>query len=66
MEKYETEMIKLNPDLLKTSCFGSPSVIEFVRWYNETHRHSGICFVTPAQRHSGEEHSLLDKRKACL
>jgi len=23
MEKYETEMIKLNPDLLKTSCFGS-------------------------------------------
>ena len=39
-------------------------VDEFVRWYNEAHRHSGIRFVTPAQRHSGEEHSLLAKRKA--
>jgi len=39
-------------------------VSEFVYWYNEAHRHSGIRFVTPAQRHSGEENSLLAKRKA--
>jgi hypothetical protein len=23
-------------------------------WYNHQHRHSGIRFVTPSQRHSGE------------
>ena len=27
----------------------------FVRWYNHEHRHSAIRFVTPAQRHLGEE-----------
>ncbi len=25
----------------------------FVNWYNHRHRHSGIKFVTPIQRHSG-------------
>lgn len=39
-------------------------VHSFVRWYNEQHRHSGIQFVTPAQRHSGEEHSILVNRVA--
>lgn len=36
----------------------------FVRWYNEDHRHSGIRFVTPAERHSGKEQAILYKRKA--
>jgi transposase InsO family protein len=27
---------------------------EFVDWYNHRHRHSGIKFVTPDQRHNGE------------
>ena len=39
-------------------------VYDFVRWYNEQHRHSAIQFVTPAQRHSAEEHSILENRKA--
>ena len=39
-------------------------VYGFVRWYNEVHRHSGIQFVTPAQRHSGVEQSILANRKA--
>ena len=26
---------------------------EFVRWYNVEHRHSGIRYVSPAQRHAG-------------
>ena len=26
---------------------------EFVRWYNDEHRHSGIRYVTPGQRHCG-------------
>jgi transposase InsO family protein len=29
-------------------------VASFVYWYNQRHRHSGIKFVTPAQRHSGQ------------
>jgi transposase InsO family protein len=35
---------------------------EFVHWYNDEHRHSGIRYVTPAQRHAGEDHSLLAAR----
>lgn len=36
--------------------------IEFVRWYNEEHKHSAIKFVTPAQRHRGDDVELLAKR----
>jgi putative transposase len=36
----------------------------FVQWYNQEHRHSAINFVTPAQRHAGEDHALLAKRVA--
>ena len=39
-------------------------VHEFVRWYYEQHRHSGIQFVTPAERHSGEDREILSNRKA--
>ena len=31
----------------------------FVAWYNEEHRHSQIRFVTPAQRHRGEDITIL-------
>lgn len=34
----------------------------FVGWYNEEHRHSGISYVTPGQRHRGEDRQLLEKR----
>lgn len=34
----------------------------FVHWYNEEHRHSAIHFVTPAQRHAGQDGALLRKR----
>jgi len=36
----------------------------FVTWYNETHRHSAIGFVTPTQRHQGEDAAILTARKA--
>lgn len=39
-------------------------VYSFVCWYNEKHRHSGIQFVSPAERHSGEDKQILAKRKA--
>ena len=34
----------------------------FVHWYNIEHRHSGIGYVTPAQRHAGEDHDVLAAR----
>jgi putative transposase len=34
----------------------------FVRWYNHDHRHSGIRYVSPAQRHAGEDRAILDAR----
>ena len=37
-------------------------VAGFQRWYNEVHRHSGLKFVTPAQRHRGEEGVVLEQR----
>lgn len=36
----------------------------FVTWYNQEHRHSSIRFVTPEQRHNGEDKALLAQRKA--
>lgn len=39
-------------------------VQRFVQWYNEEHRHSGIRYVTPAQRHRGEAPKLLQHRVA--
>ena len=34
----------------------------FVRWYNHDHRHSGIRYVSPAQRHAGEDLPILAAR----
>ena len=38
-------------------------VARFVGWYNEEHRHSAIRFVTPPQKHSGEEKAILRQRE---
>ena len=38
-------------------------VRNFVNWYNNEHRHSGINYVTPEQRHNGEDREILEKRK---
>lgn len=35
---------------------------DFVRWYNFDHRHSGIRYVSPAQRHAGDDHAILAAR----
>lgn len=34
----------------------------FVAWYNEHHRHRALKFVTPGQRHRGEDQALLAQR----
>ena len=36
----------------------------FVTWYNIEHRHSGIRFVTPQQRHQGVDKTILAARTA--
>jgi len=38
-------------------------VKEFVHWYNHVHRHSALKFVTPAQRHNGEDTTILARRE---
>ena len=37
-------------------------VKRFVAWYNYEHRHSGIGYVTPMERHSGNDFKILKKR----
>jgi putative transposase len=39
-------------------------VAGFQRWYNEVHRHSALKFVTPAQRHRGDDSAILEQRHA--
>ena len=37
-------------------------VEQFQHWYNEEHRHSALNFVTPGQRHRGEDQEILRRR----
>jgi hypothetical protein len=34
----------------------------FAHWYNHDHRHSGIRYVSPTQRHAGDDHAILAAR----
>ncbi len=61
--------LKYQPDFPER--FGSlPDARGFLRsffaWYNHEHRHSGIGLVTPAQRHSGKDKIVYDRRKVVL
>lgn len=38
-------------------------VLAFVRWYNTEHRHRNIQYVTPGERHAGEDHRILAHRR---
>ena len=38
--------------------------IKFVQWYNFEHLHSGIKFITPQQRHAGEDAAIMKNRHA--
>jgi putative transposase len=39
---------------------------DFVNWYNTEHRHSGIGYVTPEQRHEGRDLGIFEKRNQAL
>lgn len=59
--KYRPEMpLRHFEDILHARRWAS----DLVCWYNHTHRHSAIGFVTPAQRHCGADRSMLDQRAA--
>jgi len=38
-------------------------ILSFVHWYNHEHRHSGLKFLTPYQRHTGLDQGILEKRR---
>ncbi len=38
--------------------------VRFTHWYNFEHKHSGIRYVSPAQRHAGEDQAILEARHA--
>lgn len=59
--KYRPEFsAKGFADLQQARAWGA----EFVRRYNVEHRHSGIGYVSPGQRHAGEDHTILAARHA--
>ena len=37
---------------------------QFVTWYNYEHKHSGLKFVTPNERHTGKDQMVLRQRDA--
>ena len=39
-------------------------VQSFVCWYNREHKHSGLKFVSPEQRHSGQSDDVMKQRKS--
>ena len=38
-------------------------VARFIEWYNTEHRHSAIRYVTPDERHYGQETAILERRR---
>jgi len=38
-------------------------VLKFAHWYNHDHKHSGLKFMTPHQRHSGQTYEVMNNRK---
>jgi len=38
-------------------------VMAFVEWYNDEHLHSSISYVTPNDRHAGQDVEILDQRR---
>ena len=39
-------------------------MLSFVHWYNHDHKHSGLKFISPAQRHRGEGAAIMANREA--
>jgi len=57
--KYRPEFPAQGFETLEQACAWAA---EFVDWYNVDHRHSGIRYVSPEQRHSGQDQAILAAR----
>ena len=59
--KYRPEFpVRGFDDLDAARCWAG----DFVHWYNVEHRHSGIRYVSPAQRHAGHDAAILAARSS--
>ena len=59
--------LKYHPTFPRMKCFASIDEArlwsaQFEQWYNHQHLHSALKFVTPNQRHTGEDKAILAKR----
>jgi transposase InsO family protein len=59
MKYHQSYPLRRFRDLLSVRAW----VDEFVDWYNAEHRHSGIKYVTPNQRHYGEADAICTIRQ---
>jgi putative transposase len=60
--KYRPEFPDFFPSVEAARAF----MVDFVRWYNHEHRHSGLAFLTPADVHFGRAHQILAQRNAAM
>jgi putative transposase len=60
--KYRPEFPDFFPSLQAARLF----IVDFVRWYNHQHRHSGLAFLTPADVHYGRAADVLVKRNVTM
>jgi putative transposase len=54
------------PALMKFSVINDARIWceKFSGWYNKQHLHSGLKFITPEQRHCGEDRRIMENRQA--
>jgi putative transposase len=60
--KYRPEF----PDFFPSPEAARAFMVDFVRWYNHEHHHSGLAFLTPADVHLGRTQQVLDQRNEVL
>lgn len=39
---------------------------DFINWYNKSHMHSGLQYVTPHQKRNGDHHKIFERRNDIL
>jgi len=51
------------PKAFQTIAEARAWMVRFAQWYNHDHRHSDIQYVTPMQRHTGQDQAILTRRQ---
>lgn len=54
------------PKTFNDITFSRSWMANFVNWYNTEHKHSGIGYITPDQRHSGLGKEIMTKRNMTI